>query len=221
MCSFFKKIFDCFYQINCSGVGVPKQEESSLSSPLNLSTKGPTPKQPPPTQHSTLKSDFPLKSEPGSLHIKREADFSDLKSPRTPSPPTSPEHTIKSKLHHNSPSPSLQTDILSHHQHHHTHPHHPPHPWGPGHARLWSPAEDQRRIWSPAVTCEEENKLSTTTNNNNISSSKVVVEVRCGGCGDVTSQFRPDVSRCNNCLHPAATHRPERVFEVKKKEVCV
>merc|ERR1711923_430148 len=69
------------------------------------------------------------------------------------------------------------------------------------HSRIWSPLSlvesDSKRIWSPAVSCEKENS-SNTSNNNNNNSGKVVVEVRCGGCGDVTSQFRPDTSaRCS------------------------
>ena len=81
-----------------------------------------------------------------------------------------------------------------------------------GHHRIWSPLvsseTDSKRIWSPAVSCEKEN-----SNNNN--TSKVVVEVRCGGCGDVTSQFRPDTSsRCHNCSHSNTAPRPERIFKV-------
>jgi hypothetical protein len=142
--------------------------------------------------------------------IKRETDSIDLPSPlqshRTPSPDSKFQSKLYPSLHQGSPSPNSQTEIRSH-----------PSPiWGPGHARIWSPAEEQRRIWSPAVTCEEENKLST--NNNTISSSKVVVEVRCGGCGDVTSKFRPDVSRCHNCVHTGSHHvsRTERIFKVNK-----
>ena len=79
------------------------------------------------------------------------------------------------------------------------------------HSGIWSPlaeTADTKRIWSPAVSCEKEN--NSGNNNNN----KVVVEVRCGGCGDVTGQFRPDTeSRCHACTN---THQPRqgRTFEV-------
>ena len=83
------------------------------------------------------------------------------------------------------------------------------------HSGIWSPlAEtDTKRIWSPAVSCEKENNSG---NNNNNLGSKVVVEVRCGGCGDVTGQFRPDTeSRCHACSTSGAHQaRQGRTFEV-------
>ena len=73
---------------------------------------------------------------------------------------------------------------------------------------------DTKRIWSPAVSCEKEN--NSGNNNNNHSGNKVVVEVRCGGCGDVTGQFRPDTeSRCHACTGSGGSQaRPGRTFEV-------
>ena len=93
------------------------------------------------------------------------------------------------------------------------------------HSRIWSPLSlvesDSKRIWSPAVSCEKENSSNTSNNNNNSGGGgKVVVEVRCGGCGDVTSQFRPDTSaRCSSCPahrpQPSSQTRPERIFKVR------
>ena len=175
----------------------PEPEECALSSgtPLNLSTKEASPLTP--DSPSSLIFDFKKEK---LFPIKRENQ-----SPNSSAASISPDpskYTASNIRVKDSPSPSpVATSLWSSSQH----------------ARIWSPlADDHKRIWSPAVSCEKENNSSS--NNNNNTGSKVLVEVRCGGCGDVTSQFRPDTSsRCQNCSQHQQQTRPERIFKVRKE----
>ena len=173
-----------------------RSEDSSLTTPLNLSTKEASPNTP--DSPSSLIFDFKKEK---LFPIKREENQSPILSPSrvSPDPMKSPMSSLPVKDSH---SPSPVTSLWS---------------TSSAHTRIWSPlVEDTKRIWSPAVSCEKEN--NSTNNNNNSSGAKVLVEVRCGGCGDVTSQFRPDTSaRCHNCTHPhqlSQQARPERIFKV-------
>ena len=107
---------------------------------------------------------------------------------------------------------------------------------GGGRPSLWSSpslVEPTRRIWSPAIACEQESKQQLAhhhhhnNNNKNISSSSmasssstssvmVKVEVVCGDCGGMaSSKYRPDVrARCEACS--SGHTRPDRSFPVSK-----
>ena len=195
---FRKNIF--WYKFNFEiypGKSSPPQpaEEVSHTTPLNLSTKNDSPDTP--DSPSSLIFDFkkfPIKRE--CLHSP--VKLSDSSSVRPTDPivlGSVPSLKIKRDLH----SPLLSSSSP--------------------HSGIWSPmAEtDTKRIWSPAVSCEKENNSSG--NNNNNLGSKVVVEVRCGGCGDLTGQFRPDTeSRCHACSASGGQHqtRQGRTFEVSR-----
>jgi len=171
--------------------GKPSQnEETSLQSPLNLSTKDVSPNTP--DSPSSLIFDFKKEK---LFPVKREPNQSPVDSSISPDPTRVSMSSLPVK---DIPSPgSLWTSSSPH-------------------SRIWSPlVEDTKRIWSPAVSCEKENNNNTTSTS--LDTAKVLVEVRCGGCGDVTSQFRPDTtSRCHSCTshhHHHSGSRPERIFK--------
>ena len=154
------------------------------AAPLNLSTKDGSPRAWSPAVLPALKFELGVKEEPERSPSPVSPAWSGLQSGS--SPPRSPA-------------------------------------WPPHRPAIWSPALAEpdtaaaRSIWSPAVSCEQESRAVSTNNNTVVRGAglpgKVVVEVRCGGCGEVTSQFRPDtLARCGNCPRPAA--RPERLFKV-------
>ena len=184
-----------FYQTNIF-TGKPSQnEETSLQSPLNLSTKDVSPNTP--DSPSSLIFDFKKEK---LFPVKREPNQSPVDSSISPDPTRVSMSSLPVK---DIPSPgSLWTSSSPH-------------------SRIWSPlVEDTKRIWSPAVSCEKENNNNTTSTS--LDTAKVLVEVRCGGCGDVTSQFRPDTtSRCHSCSshqHHHSGSRPERIFKVIIRE---
>ena len=173
-----------------SGKSSPPQpaEEPSHTTPLNLSTKDASPATP--DSPSSLIFDFK------KFPIKRECLHSPVKPSESSLRPAAEQIVLGSV-------PSLKRDASPHFSS------------SSPHSGIWSPlaeTADTKRIWSPAVSCEKENNSGNNNNNHN----KVVVEVRCGGCGDVTGQFRPDTeTRCHSCTNTGGLQpRQGRTFEV-------
>jgi len=166
-----------------------RREEAPLCAPLNLSTKDSTSPTSPTSPESPASSSpiFDFKTE---TILKHESN-------QSPSPRLWTKEEDRKRDCSSSPAPVS-----------------PPSLWrsSPPQHRIWSPlvTEESRRIWSPAVTCEQENKINK---NNNNTTSGVLVEVRCGGCVEVTSKQ----SKCETCVrhhhHHHAPARQERIFK--------